>query len=153
MELKGIVAQSLPFLLLLTIGDLLAGSIFSHLSISFSIIPGIIIIVPAIIGMRGNISSALGSRLGSAAHLGIIDAKNIFNKPATATDEKFGVDRLIGQAATAVEEVTGDRGSIKLGGEQWQARSQDGGVIPADSKVIVAGCDGNKLMVKGEEPS
>jgi len=42
-------------------------------------IPGLIIIIPAVIALRGNISTTLGSRLGSAYHLGIIDAENMWN--------------------------------------------------------------------------
>ena len=47
---------------------------------SSSFIPGLIVVIPAVIAMRGNISTALGSRLGSAYHLGIIDANNLFNE-------------------------------------------------------------------------
>jgi mgtE-like transporter len=36
------------------------------------LIPGLIVISPAVLGMRGNISSTLGSRLGSAIHMGLI---------------------------------------------------------------------------------
>jgi mgtE-like transporter len=42
-------------------------------------IPGLIVVIPAIIAMRGNISTALGSRLGSAYHLGLINADNLWN--------------------------------------------------------------------------
>jgi mgtE-like transporter len=45
----------------------------------FKNIPGLIAVVPAIIALRGNISTALGSRLGSAYHLGIINAENMWN--------------------------------------------------------------------------
>ena len=48
-------------------------------------IPGLIIMIPAIIGLRGNISAAMGSRLGSAAHLGLISEGNIINKDSIAT--------------------------------------------------------------------
>ena len=46
----------------------------------FNKIPGLIVVIPGIIAMRGNISTALGSRLGSAYHLGIIDAENLWNE-------------------------------------------------------------------------
>lgn len=35
-------------------------------------IPGLIVIYPGVLGLRGNISSTLGSRLGSAIHMGLI---------------------------------------------------------------------------------
>jgi mgtE-like transporter len=46
----------------------------------FEAIPGLIVVVPGVIALRGNISTALGSRLGSAYHLGVIDADNLWNK-------------------------------------------------------------------------
>lgn len=44
------------------------------------LVPGIILLVPAAIGMRGNIFAALGSRLGSALHLGSVTSFTIRNK-------------------------------------------------------------------------
>ena len=42
------------------------------------LVPGILILIPAILGMRGNISGALGSRLASALHLGLIKPERPF---------------------------------------------------------------------------
>jgi mgtE-like transporter len=58
-SVKGIVREALPFELIYTVGGVFAGII--------------LVLVPAILGMRGNISCTLGSRLGSAIHLGLID--------------------------------------------------------------------------------
>jgi len=85
MYAKEMVKQSLPLLIICGLGGIISGSIFSNMSIvlqpsSSSFIPGLIVVIPAIIALRGNISTALGSRLGSAYHLGIIDANNIWNK-------------------------------------------------------------------------
>jgi mgtE-like transporter len=38
------------------------------------------VVIPGIIALRGNISTAFGSRLGSAYHLGIINAENMWNE-------------------------------------------------------------------------
>jgi len=82
---KEMAKQSLPLLILCGIGAIAAGSILSLMNSPvesqnlFLKIPGLLIVIPAIIAMRGNISTALGSRLGSAYHLGIIDADNLFN--------------------------------------------------------------------------
>jgi mgtE-like transporter len=46
----------------------------------FREIPGLLVVIPAVIALRGNINTALGSRLGSAYHLGIIDAENLWNE-------------------------------------------------------------------------
>lgn len=79
------VKQSLPLLLLCGAGAVLTGNAFTAMKDIFqpgssSFIPGLIVVIPAIIAMRGNISTALGSRLGSAYHLGLITEKNMVNQ-------------------------------------------------------------------------
>jgi mgtE-like transporter len=51
-------------------GDLLAGLALSFMSDSLTRLPGLIVLIPAAIGMRGNIFGALGSRLGTGIHSG-----------------------------------------------------------------------------------
>jgi mgtE-like transporter len=76
---KEMFKQSLPLLLLCGIGAMFTGIILAYMSHLFETIPGLIIIVPGVIALRGNISTAFGSRLGSAYHLGIITEKNMWN--------------------------------------------------------------------------
>jgi len=76
---KEIMKQSLPLIILCGIGALLTGSTLGLMVDILKNIPGLIVVIPGIIAMRGNISTALGSRLGSAYHLGAIDADNIWN--------------------------------------------------------------------------
>jgi mgtE-like transporter len=76
---KEMLKQSLPLLIICGIGGIIAGSTLGIMIELFRSIPGLIVVIPAIIAMRGNISTAFGSRLGSAYHLGIIDAGNIWN--------------------------------------------------------------------------
>ena len=37
---------------------------------------------------------------------------------------------------------------MKVGGEEWSAISEDGSPIEENTKVIVLGVEGNKLIVK-----
>ncbi|MEF8848365.1 MAG: magnesium transporter [Candidatus Thermoplasmatota archaeon] len=76
---KEMIKQSLPLLLLCGLGGIVAGSALSQMTVLLDEIPGLIVVIPAIIAMRGNISTAFGSRLGSAYHLGVIDADNLWN--------------------------------------------------------------------------
>ncbi len=71
--LKDFIKQSLPLLIACGIGEVIVGIIFGGMKESLEEIPGLIVLIPAIIGLRGNIATALGSRLGSAIHLGVID--------------------------------------------------------------------------------
>ena len=77
---KEMVKQSLPLIILCGIGAILAGSTLGAMKDLIIEIPGLIVIIPAIIAMRGNISTAFGSRLGSAYHLGIINSDNMWNE-------------------------------------------------------------------------
>ncbi|UCE35983.1 MAG: magnesium transporter [Thermoplasmata archaeon] len=79
MKIGAVLRQSLPLLLLCGIGEVFAGMLFGHSGKSLEILPGLIILVPALIGLRGNINTTLGSRLGSAAHMGLISHKNFWN--------------------------------------------------------------------------
>jgi len=80
MYAKEMVKQSLPLIIFCGLGAIVAGSTLGVMADLFKEIPGLIVVIPAIIAMRGNISTAFGSRLGSAYHLGIIDADNLWNE-------------------------------------------------------------------------
>ena len=71
-SISSIVREALPFELLATVGGVIAGVIFSGMTSELEMIPGLIVIYPGVLGLRGNISSTLGSRLGSAIHMGLI---------------------------------------------------------------------------------
>jgi mgtE-like transporter len=51
-------------------GDLLAGLALSFMDHQLRELPGLIVLIPAAIGMRGNIFGALGSRLGTGINAG-----------------------------------------------------------------------------------
>ena len=64
------VRQGLAALLVSSGGDLLAGLTLGAITHTLDALPGLLVLVPAAIGMRGNIFGALGSRLGTAIHTG-----------------------------------------------------------------------------------
>ena len=80
MYAKEMVKQSLPLIVFCGLGAIVAGSTLGVMIDLIREIPGLIVVIPAIIAMRGNISTAFGSRLGSAYHLGVIDADNLWNE-------------------------------------------------------------------------
>jgi mgtE-like transporter len=57
-------------LLLSSGGDLLAGLTLGAITGTLEALPGLLVLIPAAIGMRGNIFGGLGSRLGTAIHAG-----------------------------------------------------------------------------------
>src|SRR5438132_12583924 len=64
------VRQGLAALLVSSGGDLLAGLTLGAITHTLEALPGLLVLIPAAIGMRGNIFGALGSRLGTAIHTG-----------------------------------------------------------------------------------
>lgn len=65
--------QGLGALLFTSVTGVFSGSILAFMSGSLEMLPGLIVLVPAAIGMRGKVFGALGSRLGTAIHTGEFD--------------------------------------------------------------------------------
>lgn len=80
-----ILKESAPIFFFLILFELLAGVILITYQDRLEIIPGLLILLPAILSLRGNLSSALGSRLGSATHLGLIESRFSFSIFKTET--------------------------------------------------------------------
>src|SRR6476660_9382944 len=51
-------------------GDLVTGITLGAITNTLEMLPGLIVLVPAAIGMRGNVFGALGSRFGTQIHAG-----------------------------------------------------------------------------------
>jgi len=73
MRKKRVILEITPVIILCALGGALTGYILGNMTPILKLLPGLIAFVPAIIGMRGNISSTMGSRLGSAVHLGLLE--------------------------------------------------------------------------------
>ena len=67
-----IVKQTLPLLLICVMLGLFAGVVLGGMESSLEALPGLLVLVPAILATRGNIFGVFGSRLGSALHQGLI---------------------------------------------------------------------------------
>src|SRR3989344_4589318 len=79
-ENKKDIKQSSFALLLSVITGTLAGIFLGHAQETLLLLPGLIVLIPAALGMRGNIGAALGARLATALHLGTIDSFSPKNK-------------------------------------------------------------------------
>ena len=74
------VAQSIVALLLSVVATLIAGLLLASAETRLAQLPGLLLMVPAAIGQRGNVFGALGSRLGTAIHTGEF---NVSRRPDT----------------------------------------------------------------------
>lgn len=75
-----ILLQATPVVIITSLGELFAGSILGKMHARLDVIPGLIILVPAIMDLRGNIGTALGSRISASLHLGFVGRKFSFSK-------------------------------------------------------------------------
>ena len=64
------VRQGFGALLVCAAADLVAGLTLGRITGTLEELPGLLVLVPAAIGLRGNIFGAVGSRLGTAIHSG-----------------------------------------------------------------------------------
>jgi mgtE-like transporter len=69
------IGQGFVALLLSSLGSLVAGIALGSITGTLDELPGLMILLPAAIGMRGNIFGAMGSRLGTSIHAGLYEPR------------------------------------------------------------------------------
>jgi mgtE-like transporter len=67
------IGQGFVALVISSLGSLVAGIALGSITGTLEALPGLMVLVPAAIGMRGNIFGALGSRLGTSIHSGLYE--------------------------------------------------------------------------------
>ena len=77
---KTIIKEALPILILCSFGGIIAGSIFKNISVYISVLPGILVLAPAVMSLTDAILGTFNSRITSAVHSGKIDM-NSFSNP------------------------------------------------------------------------
>lgn len=84
---------------------------------------------------------------------GVWVAKDVLLYPlvheAYSAKTPTGAHRLVG-ATGVVQAPLAPEGRIRVGGENWRARTADGGRVTAGSEVVVVAADGLTLVVRTE---
>jgi len=76
LNVRAIVIQGLAVLLICAIIEILAGNVLERMKEHLTItLPGLILAIPPLLDLRGNINGALASRLGTALHTGVVEPK------------------------------------------------------------------------------
>ncbi|WP_458402699.1 magnesium transporter [Methanobrevibacter sp.] len=81
---KSTLKEGLTALLICAIGDLIAGIILGNMTFFLETFPGLLVIIPGAIGMRGNIFGSFASRLSTNLHIGLISPKFKFSEELNA---------------------------------------------------------------------
>ncbi|MEW6592780.1 MAG: magnesium transporter [Candidatus Hadarchaeota archaeon] len=83
--IHSIVTQGLSVMVICTVIELAAGGFLSGMDDYFTtVLPGLIIMVPPLLGLRGNIGGALASRLGTGLNAGLIRPRLRWSKEIKA---------------------------------------------------------------------
>jgi mgtE-like transporter len=80
-------------------GDLVAGITLGSITHTLERLPGLLVLVPAAIGMRGNVFGALGSRLGTQIHAGTFRLSRRIN---TDVGQNMAASLLLSLSVSAV---------------------------------------------------
>ncbi len=132
------IRQAFGALLISSFGSLLAGITLASIDDALHKLPGLIVLIPAAIGMRGNIFGALGSRLGTSIHTGTFRlsarresevGQNLYASAALT----LGVSLALAFLAKGVTGIFTDGPSISLA--DFVVISVLGGVL---SSIVVA---------------
>lgn len=124
---------TLTFVLAMFAGGALAGSITAAF--------GAPVLLQVIVAILATVALLVGVRPVARRHL--------MSGPETAT----GSERLVGQEAIVLREVTAHDGRVRLDGSEWSARAFDQGqVLPAGTVVRVMKITGATAVVLHEEP-
>lgn len=135
------LGERLVALLLLVIVALLAGLTLGHNTDRLEELPGLLLMVPAAIALRGNIFGALGSRLGTAIHAGMF---RLTLRPSSVVGENVLASLILTSTTSVVLAVLakgaavafGLAESISLGG--FVVISVVGGLLASSAVLITA---------------
>lgn len=134
-----IYREALPVLLVALLGGLFSGLILEGLLESVERFPGLLVMVPVFLATRGNVYGALGGRISSGLHQGIIPPEFEWN------------ERLVN--AVAASFVNGISISIVIGIISWAALQILGWPSAALSELVaimlIAGTMTSVVLVFG----
>ena len=87
----------------------------------------------------------------SAAALAV--TRPMLSRMITANAQPTNADRVLGGTAKVTETIDNENsaGAVYVDGKTWTARSVDGTVIPAGSRVTIESMEGVKLLVRYSE--
>ena len=79
-EHKYVIKEGLIALFICAVGDLVAGIILGKMTFFLEAFPGLLVVIPGAIGMRGNIFGSFASRLSTSLHIGLISPEFEFSE-------------------------------------------------------------------------
>lgn len=141
----------MPWFVWLLAAGVLGVAEFLTLTLVFGLLAGAALVAAVVAGVGIGLLGQLVA-LGVAAAAGLLIVRPVALRMAQAPLIREGSDALIGKRAEVMQEVTANRGLIKLSGEEWSARALDESlVIPVGALVDVMEIDGATAVVYPRE--
>jgi len=111
--------EALPILLVSLAGSFIAGIVLGGASMRASMesIPGLLIVIPAFLALRGNVYGSLGARISTALHQGLIEPRLEYNEKlvsaaAAAIINGIVMSLVIGLLGWSIAGLLGEAGSL-----------------------------------------
>ena len=83
--------------------------------------------------------------------LSFLLTRKMGKKMLSKSGEETNVYALKGRSGTVIQSIPSQaRGRVKIGGEEWSAIAEDDAQIEQNTRIVVVGIDGNKVIVKPE---
>lgn len=119
-DARRIYRESLPILVVSLAGGIFAGSVLGSegMTSGFERFPGLLLLLPAFLATRGNVYGALGARISSGLHQGLIDPefgwdRRLVNAVGASFINGIGISVFIGVLSWGILQVLG-RESARL---------------------------------------
>lgn len=107
--------EGLPALAASAVGGLLAGVVLGGMRAEFRAVPGLLVLVPALLATRGNVYGSLGARLATGLHQGLVKPR--LRGAETRLYRAIAAAILNGLMASSFAAVTGFAILTALGGQ------------------------------------
>ena len=119
-------------------------------------VPGFVIFPIGVGGIMAGVVTYFGVPLNLALVIWSLTSlmfwlslRTIFKK-VTPVEYKTGIEALVGKEAKVIEEIKGEKGRVKIFGDEWEVINESGKDIPVETKVKIIGFEGNKLKISLE---
>lgn len=136
-NIRSVVVQGLSILIICAFIELAAGGVLAGMGDYFvTLLPGLIVMVPPLLGLRGNINGALASRLGTGLNAGLI-------KPRLKLSTELKVN-LVSSITLSI--IASTIIGILSFGVNLLTGAQTIGVIPLVAIAVIAGLTSGLIL-------
>ncbi|MGH2740596.1 MAG: magnesium transporter [Actinomycetota bacterium] len=106
------IRQGFVALVIASLGNLVTGLTLGSITGTLQVLPGLMVLVPAAIGMRGNIFGAVGSRLGTSIQAGLFEPSwrrdgPLFQNAYSSAVLSFAISLILGVLAKTLSVAFG----------------------------------------------